>query len=120
MPQIPVICYLVLTVMEGLSILFDEGSESLLQFLDSELKASPHLLYEHVSLVYLPPPCCKHNFKVLFLELKFVSEIPTFCNTYIIKVSLEYSFKLFQRVIKTSQDTFSPNIFLDNSDIIYL
>ena len=64
MPQIPVMCHLVLTDREGLSVLFDEGSESLLQLLDSELKVPPHLLYEHVSLIYLSPPCRKHNFIV--------------------------------------------------------
>ena len=87
MPQIPVICHLVLTVSEGLSVLFDDSSESLLQLLDSELKVPPHLLYKHVSLIYLSPPCRKHNFKVPSLYLEFVSEISILCNTQTIEFS---------------------------------
>ena len=111
MPLIPVICHLVLTVREGLSFLVDDSSESLLQLLDSELKVPPHLLYKHVSLIYLSPPCQKHNFKVPFLDLEFVSEISILCNSQTIEFSLEDFFELFQRVIKSSQEIVSPDVF---------
>ena len=95
MLQTPVICHLVLTISEGLSFVFDESSEFLLELFDSVLKVSAHLLYEYVTLANLSLPCWEHNLKFLFLELRFVGQIYILCYTPTIKLCYECLFELF-------------------------